>query len=71
MGVVKPSHNMQTTNARDRSYYERQGAEALAGQAGFHCSDDTVVSAVMEMAIPYLAEFGVAPPADHPIGRRP
>jgi SAM-dependent methyltransferase len=54
---MKPSHNLQTTNARDRSYYERQGAEALAGQAAFHCSEDSVVAAVLEMAAPYFDEF--------------
>jgi len=49
--------SLQTTNARDRSYYERQGAEALAAQSAFHCSEDSVVTAVSEMVTPYLDEF--------------
>jgi SAM-dependent methyltransferase len=47
----------RTTNARDRSYYERQGAEALDRQAVFNCSEAPIIAAVVGMAIPYLSEF--------------
>ena len=50
-------HNLQPTNARDRAYYERQGADALAKRAAFHCSEDSVVVAVLAMLTPYLDEF--------------
>lgn len=56
-GVEKPVQKLRLPNARDRAYYERQGAEALAQRAAFHCSEDSVVAAVLAMATPYLDEF--------------
>lgn len=54
---MEPAHKLRATNARDRSYYERQGAEAIAAQAALHCSEDSVVAAVLEMVAPYFDEF--------------
>ena len=55
--MAKPSCNLRATNARDRSYYERQGEDALSQQAAFQCSEDSVVAAVTEMVTPHFDEF--------------
>lgn len=45
------------SNARDRSFYERQGAQALEGHADFHCSQSSIVDAIVRMVRPHIDEF--------------
>src|SRR5512143_1318964 len=58
--TAPPTDSDRTTNVRGRSYYEHQGAQALAQRIAFHCSEDSVVAAVLEMVTPHLGEFDAA-----------